>query len=353
VSSVPFVVLAWPMTGGTPVLTAQAVRLWADAEEAVDDLLGVLGATTDRAGVDKVFLHATDRLGLLGRRLAATVEVPAAATLPPPVRVHSDYFRIRHAGLTPEQHAAQAVTVIFRAVADLRFGMLEVNDVIAELTGVRLLLRTLRPIAGDQPGSTGPEPQWFEPDGDWMDRWLLVHHFYFLLNLHAAAELHRAADLVDTDPAGAAGTLDRAGVLIGAFTASMLHSGAMPSAYYEQAVRPTMSPPRVKINLTGVMQPEHRIYRASLKRLLTVLGAPYADLAAADPVLAAARDEVLGADLLDLERHIAVAAVLVGSGRSLVQKAAAGNAISTLREMRHLRALAYRDLLRSGERWLG
>ncbi|MEU4620097.1 hypothetical protein AB0G04_08945 [Actinoplanes sp. NPDC023801] len=351
-SSVPYVVLAWPISGDTPVFAAETVRLWTDAEDAVDELVRVLGGT-DRAGVDKAFLHATERLGLLGRRLAATVAVPATGTLPPPVRVHSDYFRIRHAELSPEQHAAQAVTVLHRTVADLRYGMLEVNDVIAELTGARLVLRTLRPAAGARSDDAGPEPEWFEPDGDWMDRWLLVHHCYFLLNLHAAAELHRAADLATTDPAGAAAALSRAAVLISAFTASMLHSGAMPAAYYEETIRPTMSPPRVPINLTGVMQPEHRIYRAALKRLLAVLDAPYAELAGAEPALAAARDDVLNADLLDIERHITVAAVLVGSGRSLVQKAAAGSAVSTLREMRHLRAVAYRDLLQSGERWLG
>ncbi|MEU2613190.1 hypothetical protein ABZ570_16645 [Micromonospora sp. NPDC007271] len=351
-SAVPYVVLAWPIRSAAPRFGPSACQLWAEAEEGLAALRDTLATTGDGERVSKGFLHATERLGSLSRRLQAVAGVADVAALPPPVRVHSDYFRIRHAELTPEQHAAQVAAVLHRTVADLRFGMLDINDVRAELAGALLILAALRPAPTATDDRPRMEPEWFDPDGDWMDRWLLVHHCYFLFNLHAAAELDRAARAVRDEPAVAVEALNRAAVLVHAFTAAMLHSAAMPSEYYEEMVRPTMAPPRVAINLTGAMQPEHRIYRSALRRLLAVLDAPYPDLASANPALAAARDGLLGADLLDLERHVSVAAVLVGSGQSLMQRSAAGNAIGTLREMRHIRALAYRDLLEFGECWL-
>ena len=66
--------------------------------------------------------------------------------------------------------------------------------------------------------------------------------------------------------------------------------------------------------------------------------------------LAAARDALLEADLQDIERHIAITAELVGDDHSIVQgRPDADSAVATLRATRHMRTMAYRDLMRFGD----
>jgi hypothetical protein len=235
-----------------------------------------------------------------------------------------------------------------------------VNDLVNELHGLAAVLELQRPVPGEPgdvvggPADAAVQP-WFEPTGDLLDRWFLAHHTYFLLNVHAADELDRAVAQVRAGSSGrAAVTLERVAVLVRGFTAGMVHSGAMPARFYRDVVRPTMAPPAVPMNLTGVMQLEHRRYRSALGRLLEAVPDPFDELTERDPALAAARDAVLEADLLDLERHVLVAAMLVGDDRSLVQKqATTRNATSALREMRHVRGAAYSRLIRFGDHWLG
>ncbi|MEH1014690.1 hypothetical protein V6U90_16460 [Micromonospora sp. CPCC 206060] len=359
-SAVPLVVIPEPVNRQRPRFDQSVRELWAQAEASLGALLDMIGRSGGTP-VDKHFRFAVESLGTLGRRLAALAPVEGAEQLPPPVPVHSDYFRVRHTALTPEQQAAQAVVNTFRTLADLRLTMLEINDVLAELTSMAALLELLRPepdpaagVPAERANGRVTEQSWFEPTGDWLDRWFLVHHFYFLLNVHTADELRRACELVEAgDDAAATRALTSAATLIRGFTAAMIHSGALPARYYQEVIRPTMAPPFVRINLTGVMQLEHRRYRAAVDELLRVLPEPYADMYVSRPQLAAARDEVLEADLLDLERHVTLAAVLVGNDRSLVQPGKiAQNATSMLREMRHLRATKYCPLMQFGDQWL-
>lgn len=353
---VPVLVLPRPLHPAPPRLPGPVCGLWSALESALDRLRTEVAAYRPTGHRDRCFAAATRAAAALTAQLRAVADVPAADALPPPVPVHSEYFRVRHLAMTPAQQAGQAVAAVYRAVADLRHTMLDVNDVVAELDAALLMLHWYRPEPASgalTAGGPGPGP---EPRGDLMDRWFVAHHFYFLLNVHAAEELEHAAALVrgtgDGGPELPA-ALRRTAVLVRGFTAAMLHSCALPAAFYQHVVRPTMSPPQVPIGLTGVMQVEHRRYRAALDGLLEALPAGFAELVDRRPELAAARNELLEADLLDLERHVTVAAVLVGTDRSLVQRATTvQNATSTLRKMRHRRARGYRDLMQFGDHWL-
>lgn len=353
-------VLVLPRAAVAPAtLPAPVARHWWELHDQVRLLAGELSAPTGTPGRTGPRWAATVDAGArLCAGLAPLGAVPGAAGLPAPVPVHSDYFRVRHHELTPAQQAAEVAGAVHRALADLRTAPLDVNDTVAELDAVALLLAVLRPRPGTGPApAPGPSP--VEPGPDPMDRWLVAHHLYFLLNVHAAGELESAARTVARRPGrgpggtGAATMTGRAATFVRGFTAAMLHSCAMPAAAYTRIVRPTMSPPHVPIELTGVMQVEHRRYRAAVDALLDALPQPHHELERVAPQLARARDRLLEADLLDLERHVTVAAVLVGAGHSLVQRGTSPtNATAALRRMRHRRARAYRDVLSHGDVWL-
>ncbi|MFV2086262.1 hypothetical protein [Micromonospora sp. LOL_021] len=352
--AVPLLVLPTDPADGPPRLDQSTCDLWARAEAGLQELLVVL-ESSGGAQVDKRFDRTQELMDALGRQLAASAGYPNAKALPPPVQVHSDYFRVRHAPLSAEQQAAQAIANVYRTLADLRYARLEINDVLAELASMRTVLERLRPQASEVAQvATASNEAWFVPTGDWLDRWFLVHHFYFLLNVHAKDELRAAARAATQGSSREAATrLSLAASYIRGFTAAMIHSGAMPARYYREVVRPTMAPPFVEISLSGVMQVEHRRYRAALDEVLQALPQPFAQLSATDRLLAAARDEVLEADLLDLERHVTIAAVLVDGDRSLVQPGTtAQNSTSTLRKMRHLRAARYCPLMQFGDQWI-
>jgi hypothetical protein len=131
----------------------------------------------------------------------------------------------------------------------------------------------------------------------------------------------------------------------------MAHSAAMPAAYYAQHVRLTMGPPHASVNLTGSMQPQHKAFRAAMRRLIETLPDDHDDLIRREPGLAAARSALLNADLIDIERHAHIADKLIGDEHSLVQREEGKeNAVSMLRTMRHLRAARYARLVPYGDR---
>jgi hypothetical protein len=284
---------------------------------------------------------------------------PALHGLPvaPPdyeVPVHV-YFGVRRQPLSAEQYAAHAATVLFRAVADTRHARIDVNDLCAELDAVATLLARFAPGHGERlaaeawvpPGARPP----YEPAGGAMERWIAVHHAYFLLNVHAAATLDAAVSGLRRGHTGGAELLREAATYVRGFTATMAHAAALPAGYYEESVRPTMQPPTTPFPLTGAMQPEHATYRRSLAGLLDTCPEPFHELADHDDDLARARDDLLEADLADIERHVTVAGTLVGGARSLVQRdESSENAVSTLRRMRDERSAGYAELLRFGGR---
>lgn len=318
--------------------------------------LGTLRRALDRAGgrergLDRALARAAEAMHGLAASLRPHLPERLAEATEPAVPVH-EYFGVRQAPLAPEQHAAQTAAVLDRALADLAQAPVDLNDVAAEVDAMAAVLRLL------EGGGRAPAPaaagrtRLYRPRGDGMERWILVHHLYFLLNLHAAAAVREACAAIraGADPA-AVRLLDEARTHVRGMTAVMLHSGAVSAGYYRDRVRWTMAPPAVPVLLTGLMQPEHASYRAAMEELLEASPEPFLALVRGRRELAFARDALLEADLLDIERHVGVAAALVGDDRSLVQhEQAPENAISTLRRMRHARAARYCAFMRFGDR---
>jgi hypothetical protein len=270
--------------------------------------------------------------------------------------VHT-YFGVVPVRLSPEQHASEAVGIIFRLIADLAFALLDVNEALTEVECAMALLRAfLGPYpSAREPRARGTAPPVVEPcycpQGDPLERWAFAHHAYFLFNIYAEAEIQHALQaLEEGNEGGASIRLNVATMYIRGFSATMMHSGAVSAAFYREVIRPTMRPPAAPILLTGSMQPEHAAYRATLKTFLQKVPESFGDLALRSLELALARDACLEADLIDIERHVCVAHALVGDEHSLVQHVEAPiNAVSALRGMYQARLRQYAPMMRFGE----
>lgn len=320
--------------------------------------LGELHSLTSRAG------SRHDRLaGGFARTLAACRDLAGElAHCTSPVAVEElttrlpihEYFGVRQAGLSPQQAAAQAAWVVYRGVAELRYPLVDINDLAAEIAAMRLALADLiaLPAPGEQLVAPRHPASGYQPSGEGLERWIVAHHVYFLFNLRAAAEVHAAMRaLRRPDDQATAGHLTQATRYVRGFSAAMAHSAAMPAGYYAEHVRHTMGPPHTPVNLTGGMQPQHKAFRTALRRLLEALPEEHGELATRDAGLATARAALLQADLIDIERHAHIADKLIGGDHSLVQREdGAENAVSMLRTMRHLRAARYAPMMPFGDR---
>ncbi|WP_328536929.1 hypothetical protein [Streptomyces sp. NBC_00344] len=288
-------------------------------------------------------------------RLATLAQVAPmdAAALTPIVPNHA-YFGVRTADLDDARLVSEVTVVIARALADLRIARLSVNQQAAEVLAMIQVLRGLDPQDAERdPASpatpAGPVP--VLPGQDELTRWVITHHFYFVLNLAAAESVTRAlARHREGEAEAARDALREAATYVRAFTAAMMHSGDMSAPCYDAEVRPTMSPPAVPAALTGRTQPEHKAFRKAMRTLAGTWTDSFDKLAANVPEVALARDALLEADLQDIEQHVTITAALVGDDGSIIQAdEAAGSAIAMLRTMRHARAEQYRPLMRFGD----
>ena len=269
--------------------------------------------------------------------------------------LHDVYMGVRRAPLTGAACLAERVLVAARALDDLDAARVDVNDMTAEIDGMALLL----PAAAESaPGTTA------RPDrgarrriehrlgGAALERWVAIHHLYAVVLLALTDRLDDTVHLLERgQPDLAAAPLHDAGTLVRAGTAAMVHAAAMSMDHYLGAVRPTMQPPRAPVPLGGSMNADNTTARAAVERFLDRLDQPYEQLARDHPRLAEARSRFLTYDLLDAERHINVAAGLIGDDTSLLQHPdGATNAVGYLRLMRHRRAARYAELMRFGDR---
>ncbi|MGW0087019.1 hypothetical protein [Streptomyces sp. NPDC003393] len=352
---IPLVVL--PADNAVHCRTRPAAPVEAALTAAIDALNHLHTRLLDPDGADgDAIREALDAAVARAGRLAeeAGTAPMDTASLRPIVPNH-EYFGVRTADIADAYRRREISTIIARTLADLRDARLDLNDRAAEVRAMVLILRGLSPQDGppaaESAGAAVPSGTSHRVGRDELTRWVITHHFYFVLNLAAAHAVSRAvAALADADRDTAVTAFREAVVLVRGFTAAMMHSGDMSAACYDAKVRPTMQPPAVPVALTGRTQPEHKAFRKAMRRLVAACGEPFAKTAVADPELALVRDALLEADLHDIERHIAVTAALVGDDQSIVQvDEAAESAIAMLRTMRHTRAAAYRDLMRFGD----
>ncbi|MEU0521841.1 hypothetical protein [Streptosporangium sp. NPDC006007] len=322
---------------------------------ATDALMRLHGELLNPAGADDAARKAMDTAVEETDRLAVeAMVVPMNAAALKPIVPNHEYFGVRTAPLDDARLVSEVTTIIARTLRDLRNARLDLNDQAYEIHAMAKILEGLVPPDGavTQPDWSPAEDQTpYVPGNDELTRWVITHHFYFVLNLAAADAVSRAATgLADGDRDTAFDAIQESIAYVRGFTAAMMHSGDMSAPCYDAKVRPTMQPPAVPTALTGRTQPEHKAFRKAMRNLVTVSPQSFAEMMATDPDLALARDALLEADLQDIERHISVTAALVGDDRSIVQgETSAVSAVSVLRTMRHSRAELYRELMRSGD----
>ncbi|MEU9419431.1 hypothetical protein [Streptomyces sp. NPDC051000] len=351
---IPIVVL--PANNLVRAATRPAERVETALTAAIEQLTHLHSALLDPRGASPAAKAAMDAAVEGVGRLAAVARVAPldTASLTPIVPNH-EYFGVRTAPIDDARLVGEVTTIVARALTDLRVARLDLNDQAAVVLSMVRILGGLLPADGAPaaPGSTGEEAEVGAPyavGSDELTRWVITHHFYFVLNLAAADAVTRAiAALKAMDRDTALAAVEEAIVLVRGFTAAMLHSGDMSAACYGAVVRPTMAAPACPVALTGRTQPEHKAFRKAMRNLVKVSAEPFAKLAATDPELAAARDALLEADLQDIEKHVIITAKLVGDDRSIVQGEDSESAIAVLRTMRHARAESYRDLMRFGD----
>jgi hypothetical protein len=194
------------------------------------------------------------------------------------------------------------------------------------------------------PAEDGPDARvWLHP----LERWRLGHALYGLANRAAGATISEAAGLYELDPDAAASKLRRAAELVETFTSAMELAASMSGDEYNEQVRPTMVPPALALALTGTQNADHATFRRSIAALLAELDQPFAELVRQHRPLAEARDRLLQADLIDLERHTVMTYRLVGSLPALDEDPG-GSAVQALRALRTRRQAAYSELTRHG-----
>ncbi|MFI9099109.1 hypothetical protein ACIGXA_01190 [Streptomyces fildesensis] len=350
---IPIVVL--PENNSVRGRTRPAAPVGAALTTATDALLRLHGELLNPAGAGDAVRKAMDAAVEETDRLAVeAMVVPMDTAALKPIVPNHEYFGVRTAPVDDARLVSEVTTIIARTLRDLRDARLDLNDQAYEVHAMAKILEGLVPRDGaaapaDGTPAGGQTP--YVPGHDELTRWVITHHFYFVLNLAAADAVSRAiTGLADGDRDAAFDALQESIAYVRGFTAAMIHSGDMSAPCYDAKVRPTMQPPAVPVALTGRTQPEHKAFRKAMRNLVKVSAQPFAELAATDPELALARDALLEADLQDIERHISVTAGLVGDDRSIVQgEASAESAVGVLRTMRHSRAELYRDLMRFGD----
>ncbi|WP_285500772.1 hypothetical protein [Actinokineospora sp. NBRC 105648] len=331
--------------------------VWAEAQHAAAVLAGVPTHAGPAARTEALRLATTAVGGVVGA-LSAGGPAVVGEDLSPRSTSES-FFRVREVELSDRQAALHGVSVVHRGLRDLCHAPISGADLAVEVAAMRRAVVDLTgsPTAGDPPP---PRPSAPGPDVEgsleqvWTARWIIGHHVHVLFNLCAAVAVTDAVrHLRERARQAAVERLEHATAFVRGFPAAMAHAGTIPVEYYASSVRPSMQPPNVDKALSGRQHSAYKVFRAAMKDLLGVVPDPYERLAAKDPELAEARDALLEADLIDSERHVALAYSMVRLRRSIAQSPQGpDNAVGELRLMRHRRAAQYAPLIRFGDHYI-
>lgn len=252
------------------------------------------------------------------------------------------YFRIRTASQSGDRALWHCLRVIADVADDLGDAPIAGSDLHRlGLAVAAVLRRILVPEHVGQASSPAEHPvQPRAVEEIWFRRWIIGHQLHAMLNVNAAYALADAADaLRANDVHSATLAINHAGHIVTGFAAARALALALPAAFYQDVLRPTMLPPLAESPLSGRMHLEYRGYRRRLDELLELLPLSSTQLATIQPALALARERLLEADLIEAERHVTSIEPLVGDSRSLIQGSkSVDNAVSALRRIRHRRA---------------
>ncbi|MFD9569880.1 hypothetical protein ACFWBI_08555 [Streptomyces sp. NPDC059982] len=305
--------------------------------------------------------EAAAAAGELVAALSALAPAVAGEGLPAE-SISQSFFRVREGELSDQQAALHGALVIHRGLEDLCDAPLSGSDLALEVAGMRQAVLDLIGVAADEDRDDVPPPPVAVPEPGagaslesvWSARWLIGHQVHVLFNVCAAVAVADATrHLRDSDGDAALLRLADATVYVRGFPAAMTHASTIPADYYMAAIRHTMAPPSVDIPLSGRQHRGYKLFRASMKDLLSVVPDSYEHVAARAPELAEARGALLEADIVDGERHVTLAYSMVHLRRSIAQRAEGpDNAVAELRLMRHRRAAQYAPLIRFGDHYV-
>ena len=293
---------------------------------------------------------------LLGHFIDGTADLAAQAIaaadssdLPDEVQIYDAYFGVaRTPQLSAKLAVASAAPTLRALAADLLHAPLTPDDAAwlaqfaahflttcrAEVPHAPLMIREAN---GEDQALPAYTPQ---------ARWRLGHRVYALANRSAAAALAAADTLLKRkDRSGTVAQLRQAVEHVRALTAAMHLAAAMSANAYQGSVRPTMAPPALSIELTGAMNVDHGSYRSALRTFLASYDTPYAEAKSHSFDLALSLEQVLHADLNDLEAHIGLTYRLVGEVPALDEHAD-GSAVQALRGLYLRRVVGYGPYLR-------
>ncbi|WP_194819717.1 hypothetical protein [Nocardia sp. XZ_19_385] len=340
--------------GRVPDLNA---RVRAEAERTATALAAI---PTHSGPVERTAAvrQAAAAAGELVSALSADAEAVLGEDLPADSASQS-FFRVREVELSDQQAALHGALVVQRGLSDLCRAPLAGADLAVELSGMRQAVLDL--TGADETGGSTLEnldvpatSEEISVEREWTARWLVGHQVHVLFNICAAVAVTDAAHYLRRGAAEAAlSRLDHATTYVRGFPAAMIHASTIPVEYYMAAVRPTMQPPKTAIPLSGRHHRGYKTFRAAMKELLGVVPEDYEKLVIRDPELAAARDALLEADLIDAERHVTLAYSMVRLRRSIAQlPTGPDNAVGELRLIRHRRAAQYAPLLQYGDHYI-
>jgi hypothetical protein len=324
-----------------PGKTAVDMRALLEAIEALDGF----AVASDRIRAAS-HLHAV--AAAESRFLAAQLDNSDAAV--PPRSVAQQYFRIRTAVLSGDQALWHCLRVVADAAGDLIDAPVSGSD----LHRLGLAISTvLSRMSGSEHGratshaASSMAATWAVEE-IWLRRWIIGHQVHAMLNVFAAYAIADATDAVRAkDLHRAVAAINDATRIVEGFSAARAHALAVPAAFYQDVLRPTMLPPLTAAPLSGRMHGEYRGYRRRLDELLKVLPVCGTPQAASQPALALAGERLLEADIIEAERHVTSVEPLVGDTKSLIQSTkSTENAVSALRAIRHRRAARAAPYLR-------
>lgn len=249
------------------------------------------------------------------------------------------YFRIRTGILPPDAEIAQTSRLIEAVLEEMLDAPLAGSDFERLSAGLVAVLRDhgAEATAASVGPHTAGEPSNDDSDEErWMRRWIIAHQAHAVLNVGAARAIRRGTKAARADDLSASAThLVHACSFVQAFAPARALALALPPAFYNDVLRPTMTPPLTKKPLSGRMHGEYRSYREEMTELLSAIPSPIAELSPRAPGLALARERLLEADLIDAERHVSLVEPMVGPSKSIVQTARSPlNALSVLRSIR-------------------
>jgi hypothetical protein len=348
-------------------MQAAIVRFAQEQQRAIENLESSLPSPAAFASLMERF--ADDAAGI-----AALADSSHRASAPAPITliidetdrrgashaIYDQFFHVtRIQGLSADDAAAAVLSAYANVLLDLPYSTIARAETLYLLRAMARSLALIGSGDGDAPdnvipfarshGSTGMartlEMAWAGGDADpeWMTRvadhrWLSGHHLFFLFANFCRVSLDGAVRALDAgDHDQVASCLLDAGLFQRALASAMWYAGDFPPALYRSHTRPWMSTAGAANGFSGSDNIDYADLHKSRGAAMNALFSAFGSSSEAWPVqVEHAIRSFHEMEIQHAEHHVQVAARMVGTDTSLVQKQmtrAVYNAVDVLRDM--------------------